>query len=115
MVTDDAIVCDVRVGEENVVIAEGGPFAFLCACVDAHVFAENIFGPDFEARFAGSSFKVLSTSANQSVGKDFALRSELGVTFDGGVVMDGASIGEGDIGTNKCIGTNSDVMADFRA
>ncbi len=115
VVTDHAIVSDVRVGEENVVISEDGPFAFLGARVNARVFAENIFGSYLETRFAGTSFKVLGATTNQCIREDFAVRSQLSESFDGGVVMNGATIGEGDIGTDECVGTNSNVLADFRA
>ena len=115
MVTDNTIVGDVRVGEENVVIAEGGPFAFLSARVNADVFSENIFRTDFKSRFTGSSFQVLSASTNESVREDFTVGSELSVTFDCRVVMDGATISEGHISTDECVGTNRYILPDFRA
>ena len=115
MIAHHAIVGDVRVGEQNVVIAEDGPFAFLGTRVNADVFAENIFRTDFEAGFAGSSFQILSTTTNESVREDFAVGSELGKSFDGGVVMNCATIGEGDIGTDECVSANRDVVPDFRA
>jgi len=115
VVTDYAIVSDVRVGEENVIVSEDGPFTFLGARVNARVFAENIFGSYLETWFAGTSFQILGATTNESVRVDFAVRSQLSEPFDGGVVMDGATIGEGDIGTDECVGTNSDVLADFRA
>ena len=78
--------------------------------MNARVFAENIFGSYLETWFAGTSFQILGTSTNQCIREDFAVRSQLSESFDGGVMMDGATIGEGDIGTDECIGANSDVL-----
>ena len=115
MVADNAIVGDVRVGEEDIIITEGGPFTFLGARVNAYVFAENIFSTYFESRFTGSSFQILSATTNEGVGEDFAVGPQLSVTFDCGVVMDGTTIGKGDVCTDEGISTNGYVVPDFRA
>ena len=46
MVADDAVVGDVGVGQQGVVVAEGGPFAFLRAEMDAGILAEDVAGAD---------------------------------------------------------------------
>ena len=115
MVADNAIMGDVRVGEEDVIITEDGPFTFLGARVNAYVFAENIFGSHLETRFTGSSFQILGATPNEGVGEDFAVRSQLSESFDGGVVMNSATIREGDVSTDEGISPNGYVVPDFRA
>ena len=110
VVADYAIVGDVRVCEENVVIAENRPFAFLSAGVDADVFAESIAGTDAQSGFTRAGFEILSATADKCVGEDFAIRPEFGEPFDGGVVVDGATLAEGNIGTNERIGTDGDAF-----
>ena len=115
VVADNAIMGDVRVGEEDVIITEDGPFTFLGARVNAYVFAENIFSTYFETRFTGTSFQILSATTNEGVGEDFAVGPQLSESFDRRVVMNRATIGKGDVCTDEGISTNGYVVPDFRA
>ena len=92
VVADHAVMRDVRVGQQDVVVAEDGPLAFLGAEVDADVFAESIAGPDLKAGFAWFGLQVLRAAADEGVREDLALRAELRVALDGRVVVQNAAV-----------------------
>ena len=87
VIADYAVVRDVRIGEQGVVVTEDGPFALLGAEVYADVFAEGVTGADLEAGLARAGFQVLRAAANKGIRKNFTLWAELRVALDRGVVM----------------------------
>ena len=115
MVADHAIMRDVRVGQQDVVVAEDGPLAFLGAEVDADVFAESIAGPDLKAGFAWFGLQVLRAATNEGVWKHLALRAELRVALDGSVVVQNAAVAKGDVSAHVGVGTDDDVQAELGA
>ena len=87
VIADHAVMGNVGIGEQGIIVAEDGPFALLGAEVYADVFAEGVTGADLEARLAGAGFEVLRAAANKGIRKNFTLWAELRVALDRGVVM----------------------------
>ena len=92
VVADHAVMRGVGIGQQDVIVAEDGPFAFLRAEVNTDVFAKSITGANLEAWLARFGLQVLRAAADESVGEDLALRAELSEAFDCRVVVKDAAI-----------------------
>ena len=115
VVADDAVVRDVRVGENVVIVAERRPFAFLRAAVNGYVFAEDVAVADFRADAAAVMLQVLRLPADNGKGENFVVFTHDGVAFDTGVVVNNRSRAERDFAADVGVGSDFDIFSELRA
>ena len=92
MIADDAVVGDVAVGEDHVVVAEHGEIAVLGREMHGHVFAKHIAVADAQAGVAAGEFQVVRLRADRRVGEHLALPAQHRVALDGGMVVNHRAI-----------------------
>src|SRR5690625_3115214 len=115
VVSDDAIVGYMRIGEEIVAVADYRKVAVIGRRMDRGKFTENILIADFQTRFAAGVFQILRFEADACVRTKFAISPERLETIDGGVMVYMAAVAERHFATDKCIRSDNAVGTDFCA
>ncbi|MEJ1971278.1 MAG: hypothetical protein WDM96_01770 [Lacunisphaera sp.] len=95
VVADDAVVRDVRVGQQHVVVAEDGELARLGRAVHADVLAEHVAVADAQAGIAAGVLQIVGLGANAGEGKHLALLADRRPALDVGVVVEDAAVADG--------------------
>src|SRR5579864_261041 len=111
-VADRAIVADVAVGHEKVVIADRGPHGMRCAAMDGYLFAKDVEIADFGGSGLIVVFEVLrlfsqhgagvnhvspahgQRTAYKSMGPQNAIRANGYLPFDDGMSADYDAVGQ---------------------
>jgi len=118
VIAQQAVVGDVRVGEQQVVRAEDGRVAIIRRAMDGHPFAENVPVADLQPRDAAFPLQVLGLLAEGGEREDFIFPAEFRVAVQDDMGMQFAAVAQGDvfaddavrpdfaIGTNLCLRMN---------
>lgn len=114
VITDQAIVGDVDIGHDPVVIAEPGDAATThCAAVDGAEFTYRIVITDFKHRLGFTvEFLVLRVSTDGAVMMDMVAASDPGRTVDDDMGTDPAFVTDLDVGADDAVGTDFDTLPD---
>ena len=112
MVTDDAVVSDVRVAEEEVVIADRGGGVWRGGAVDGCVFAEGVSIANNEISWFAFVFQILRQLANRSEWKEQVIFADAGVSIDHDMGFKNGVIAQTHVITDDAIRTNRNVFAD---
>ncbi len=115
MVAYGAVVRDVGVGEEIAMASDDGLAAGGGAAVYGDEFAEGIAIADFEIGGLGFVFQVLALLANRGEGEEFIVGTDGGGAGDDDVILQPATVSEGDALVEDAIGANFDASAELHA
>ena len=75
VVANDAIVSYVRIGEEHIVVSDGGKGVVFSSAMDGGKFSKDILITDFETGFTTVVFEVLSFGPHTGVREDLIVFS----------------------------------------
>ena len=113
VVTDDAVVGDVGVGEKVSVVADFGQGVWSGAAVDGDEFAEAVAVADFEVGGFGDVFEVLGFLTDGAEGVELVACADGGWAVEADVVLEPATGPEGNVGANDGVGADFAVIADL--
>ena len=114
-VADDAIVCDVTVGEEVAAIADDGAGVRGGAAVDSDELAEGVAIADAEVGGLALVFEILSLLADGGIGVEYVFRANDGGARDGDVMLEAAAGAELGLCADDAVGADNYAGAEARA
>ena len=116
VVADHAIMGDVHVGHQPVVVADAGhPAAFLGAAIEGDEFADHVAVANLQARLFTVEFLVLRRRAERGELPDPVVAADPGRPVDDHVRPDRRAIADFHILADDAESADADVAADFRA
>lgn len=113
MVAELAVMCDMRVAQQQIVRADSGGQAFVGAPMHRGIFAEDIVVTHFEVSWFIKVFQILGFPTDRSEGEKLIAATEGRVTFKHHVRMEHAIVAEFDMGPHHAERANPDIFADF--
>jgi hypothetical protein len=112
LVPDYAIVRDVRVGEEEITVADDRFLAGTRAAMDGGKFAEGVALADFEMGRLALVFQVLRLEADGRVRKKFIPRANFARPFDRRVMTDLAALAQFNVRADDGVGSDLHAAAE---
>ena len=111
---DDAIVGDMAIGHQKVVVAQYGLHRVGRAAMDGHLFAEDIVVADFQRGRFVIVLEVLRTFAQDGAGEDLVPPAHCHGAEEKGARANHAIVADGHRAVDHCQGADLDVFAELR-
>ena len=115
VVANLALVSDVAVGEDEVVVAEAGQEILGSRAVNGHVFAEDVVIADFNPLNPAPKFFIMRIPADVGVGMHLVLCAHVRGAVDRGMVQDGGIGTELHLCPDVGVGPNRNPFGEFSA
>ncbi len=115
VITDHAIMGDVRLGEERAIVAENGFRILFGSAMDGNIFADNVAVTDAGVGHGtGNVFEVLRLDAKGDERKYIAFLADGGMPVDHDVGTKGRVATDGGVGADCAERTDIAAVPDFR-
>jgi hypothetical protein len=115
VVSDCAVVSDVRSGHQEIFIADFGGASIGCPAMNRAMFTNNIFVPNLDPRFAlGGKRKILGRRADDRAMSDKIAVSNQYFALDYGMRLNGCFLADGDVWADYRIRPNLNPTSDLR-
>lgn len=113
MIPDRAIVGDMGVGEEVIVISDDGLTSGTGTAIDGAEFAEAVVVADFEVGRLGFVFEILRPLSNRTEREEMVVVPDAGGAGDADMTGEDAMGTDGDIGSDDAEGPNFRIFSDL--
>lgn len=107
MRSDFAIMCDMTVSQNHVMVANLGPLPFSGCEVNRNIFTKCVIIADPQAGIAPAELQIVGLRSDAGVGIDLVGNPQFGIALDRGMVVDNGLTPEADLGANECEGTDA--------
>src|SRR5690606_23360811 len=115
MAADDAVVRDMRIGEEPVVVADAGAAAAVAgAAVDGGELADDVAVADLEPDALAAVLLVLRLAADRGMAVEMVVAADAGGAVDAAMRADAGAVADLDIGTDVGEGADRNAITQPR-
>ena len=112
MITDDAVMGDVGVGEEISITADTGHASRGGGAVNGREFAKSVVGPDLQMSRFGLVFEILRTLTDRAERVKLVAVADHRWAGNHHMTMESASLAERHVGPDDAVGTDERCLAD---